>query len=124
MDSVNLLFWLLFLINTNITKATDTNNVQNRQLNQILMEFCASEIDRNRTSSAILKFGQLPIAELSIKDVVQFHIKYYEETFDNLLNFINHIPSVEVQYIAYNTLIDAIASINVINALSLNILFE
>lgn len=125
MDLTTFLFWSLFLINTNTITATDTNSantidVLQNQLNQILVQFCASEIDRNKTASAILKFGQLPNATLSIKEVVQFYTENYEESFDNLLHFIDHISSVELQLLAYNTLIDAMNSdvLNVINVLS------
>lgn len=127
MVSFTVLFWLLFLLNTNAITAADSNSgntntidILQNQLNQILVQFCASEIDRNKTASAILKFGQLPNATLSIKEVVQFYTENYEESFDNLLHFINHISSVELQQIAYNTLIDAINSnlLNVINVLS------
>ncbi len=102
------------------TNTVNTIEILQNQLNQILVQFCASEIDRNKTASAVLKFGQLANPEASIGNVVQFYIENYEDSFDNLLHFINHVASLDIQQIAYNTLIEAIElnQINVINLLS------
>lgn len=128
-----LLFWFTFLVNTNpITPtavttpaSTETNTVNTidvlqNELNEILVQFCASEIDRNKTASAILKFGRLADAKAAMKNVVQLYTENYEESFDNLLLFVNHISSLELQQIAYNTLVEAIDAnqINVFNLLS------
>lgn len=137
MEVAAVILWLMFLVTTTTTNAedldelghttasTETNTVNTidvlqNQLHQMLVQFCASEIDRNKTASAILKFGQLSNAKTSIKDVVQFYTENYEETFDNLLLFIDHVSSLELQQIAYNSLIEAINSkqISVINLLS------
>lgn len=125
MNSATLLVWFLLIIKANsitATYANSTNTIDTlqNQLNQILVQFCASEIDRNKTGSAILKFGQLSNAEVSIKDVVQFYAENYDENFDNLLHFINNIPLFELQQIAYSTLIDGINSglLKLINVLS------
>lgn len=98
----------------------NTIDVLQNQLNQILVQFCASEIDRNKTASALLKFGQLIDAKTSVKNVVEFYVENYEDSFDNLLVFINHIQSFELQLIAYNTLAEAVSmnELNVINLLS------
>lgn len=130
MELIALLFWFIFLVTQEVkadttTASTGTNTVNTidilqNQLNQILVQFCASEIDRNKTASAILKFGQLANPNASIENVVDFYIENYEESFDNLLHFINHISSLELQLIAYNTLVEAMKlnQINVINLLS------
>lgn len=95
-------------------------NVFQNQLNEILVELCASEIDRNKTASAILKFGQIADAKVAVKSVIQFYTENYKENFDNLLLFIGHISSLELQQTAYNTLVEAINAkeINVMNLLS------
>lgn len=102
------------------TQTISTIDLLQNQLHAILVQFCASEIDRNKTASAILKFRQLADPETSTKDVVQFYIENYDESFDNLFAFINHMSSTELQKIAYNTLVEAMNSnqINVINLLS------
>ncbi|XP_037040995.1 uncharacterized protein LOC119077791 [Bradysia coprophila] len=145
MDLIALIFWLMFLVNSISTDSVDetyeasavpqleyttrtietttisTIDVLQNQLNQILVQFCASEIDRNKTASAILKFGQLVDAKSAMKNVVGFYVDNYEDSFDNLLLFIDQIPSLELQNVAYNTLVEATKSnqINVINLLSL-----
>lgn len=118
---MNLLALIVFITYTNIITATETNStnridILQDELNKILVQFCASEIYNNETTSAISKFGQLSNAEGSIKDLVQFYTttENYVQNFDNLLRFIDHISSLELQQIAYNTLIDAI-DLNLLN---------
>lgn len=128
MNSIRLLLPLLLLINlTCTTTALDEMDIlQNEQINQIWIEFCASDIDRNRTASAVLKFDRLPVPDIAIKDVVQLHITNYVESFDNLLNFIDQLSSVRLQEIAIGTLIVALKSdlINIVNVLSLDNFFR
>lgn len=116
MNPVNLLLSLLFLINTKTITATSVIEAPTpvphidscrEQVNQILVQMCASEIDRNKTTSAIAKLGQLSNAEDSLKDVVQFFTEHYEDNFNNLLHFIDHILSNELQQVAYNAITDS-----------------
>lgn len=108
------------IITTTESNPINTIDILQYQLNQILVQFCASEIDRNKTTSALLKFSQLVDAKTSMKNVVDFYIENYEESFDNLLPFIDQTSSLELQNVAYNTLVEAtkLNKINVINLLS------
>lgn len=120
MNSVNLLIWFLCFVNSKWQADANyaTDYLQN-QVNQILVEFCASEIDRNRTVSAIAKLAKLYNPEESIKDVVQFYNNNYEDSFNNLLFFINQLDSHEKRHIAVNTLNDLIDTdqLNLVNVL-------
>lgn len=128
MSAVKLLFsfLLLFIFTGTITALDETDILQNHQIDQIWIEFCASEIDRNRIASAILKFKRHSIPSVCIKDVVQFYIKNYAESFDNLLNFIDHMSSIHLKLVAYSTVIVALKSgrINLVNVLSFDNFFR
>ncbi len=131
MGRTTTIFWFILLVTQEI-KSTPLNAVEDvtatidtiaalqNQLNHILVQFCASEIDRNKTASAISKFGQLADPNASIENIVEFYIENYVENFDNLLNFIDHTSSLELQQKAYDTLVDAMKlnHINVVNLLS------
>lgn len=89
----------------------EMDTIQNARINDILLESCASEIDRNRTDAAILKFKRLQDTPMgsSIVKVVNFYTTNYADNFDNLVNFIDHL-SPNLQKKAYNTLSDFIES--------------
>ncbi len=86
-----------------------TIDVLRNQFNLILVELCASEIDRQKAKSAILKLDQLANSNALIENVVEYYIENYEN-FDNLLHFINQIPSLETEQRAYNTIVEAMKS--------------
>lgn len=119
MDLIVLLLSFLVIINSNTTTTAQGMDAidlkqdleikaHNKQINEILFESCASEIDRNRTSIAILKFNRLE--GHPIKKVVKFYIANFADNFDNLLHFIDHLSPSNLQRTAYDTLSDELES--------------
>ncbi|XP_037044554.1 uncharacterized protein LOC119080358 [Bradysia coprophila] len=123
MNSVNFLVLFLGLVATHagsIRAATTslidaTTNVVAQQdirsqFDQILVQMCASEIDRNRTSSAMVKLDQMSNAKEQFGDVVKFFTQHYVDNFDNLLRFIDQIVTTELRQEACNVLSNTIDS--------------
>ncbi len=107
MDSVLVPFFVLFTIYTKRVPAVTTTLIDGMtsvdvqpwqtQIGQILVKMCASEIDRNRTTAAMVKLDQLSNAEERLKDVIEFFVQHYEDNLANLLHFIGRVPTTELQ---------------------------
>ncbi|KAG4075063.1 hypothetical protein HA402_008128 [Bradysia odoriphaga] len=91
---------------TNVVAQQDIRS----QFDQILVDMCASEIDRNRTSSAMVKLNQMSNAKEQLGDVVKFFTQHYVDNFDSLLRFIDQIVTTELHQEACNVLSNIIDS--------------
>lgn len=91
---------------TTHANAVNTIDMLEMRFSLILVQLCASEIDSNKMNSAMMKFDQLSNANQSITDIVQFYLDNYKENFDNLLEFIDAVPTLELQQLGYNVVIN------------------
>lgn len=99
------------VIGSSIT-TTESSSEFEREIRQMRIELCASEIDRNKIASALTKFNKFPDGEQVIKDIVKYYIENHQENFDNLLVFLNEVKS-NVKQTSYQTLFE-LSDLNIV----------
>lgn len=106
------------------TKSAPTNDIE-KEVRDFRLDLCLSEIDRNRTVSALEKFKQIKDNHLAVVEMVDFYVENYENNFLNLIQFLNHLNLTAKEH-GFGTLLQLIKSnrVNVLNVLTLNDFIE
>lgn len=97
------------------------SNVVEKEVRDSRIDLCLSEIDRNRTESALEKFQQIKDNHLAVVEIVDFYVENYQNNFLNLIQFLK-VLNVKAKEHGYGTLLELIESnrVNVLNVLTLN----